>query len=1016
MSSGRSSTLFRISAGTLTVLIIGALVAIFAFPEGSEDPGVVDRILPIGPPGPGQSSASDIRIEMVAPDDPTKLQAVLTAKEATPGPNGRTSVTQPEAVFFLDNGQVMVASSDRGDFVTPAGQDQPEGGQFAGNGLVRLYAQPASGDEIDLGEDEPVMVGSFERLEFDMKIGWISTGDSPIEASGSSMTVRGRGVAAFLNQTDRSLDNFEIARNPAVRFIPSDVQRETQPRRAASPPSSAGSPRQPDPTSTTSPPQSPPKNAPASEPTIRHYKATFEDDVVLKQGDRRIEADQLTIFFRLIDNTLPPGAIARPAATNRELGDIGRPSTVVALALTGALGGRSPQQLPATIPNESEDPIELTSKGRLHVDLLEEIPEQLTGGNHVYAKFESEQSGVVVIRDAASRAELRCVSLDYAATTQRMRIQGRGTQGVTGSLPGVESIAIGWLDVDLRDGTFAIPGAGEALTDYGGVLTWMNRVDGEFAIDEDGGIWPTEATLRGRPTVRGHDGVARGDEMLARFGRSGEDIVLVSTLFRGNCVTANPDRGDSVKADESEIRFDHVRGEDNALRPTPTRFVARGNVVAEQELAHTDLRCERLEAQLRENDDGQIDVVRALLDGEVYFIRTQSGEPRTVVAADSIDADPLAKTAVLIGTEQAPADIEYGGTTITGNEIRLDEAARYASVFGAGRLTHTDGAREPQREDPSLDVTWSKQMIFSDLEGDIQVHGGVEARFNHNAFEHDDIQAYRLHITLAPGESESGVIGVGSAERRVLRVEAFSESLEFEGGRPALVRSRRYSVDGSGKRVLTRAMNLESGRIIGDNEDGTLDAPGPGRLLVLDHRRDEHSGQGSAREGSAGQNVAEDARGAALFDWTTGMSLDRANGKMVMEGDVRVTHRRLEDGSILNLECHRLEARVALDEDAAPPGDQNLAGDLESVTAIEAVYARWGGRELIADRLHYDAHTGVLTAEARDLTLFDSSSSTVTKGESLRWDLESNRVTWSGASPVTAPISSETRRRLENDR
>jgi lipopolysaccharide export system protein LptA len=942
-------------------------------------------------------------------------------------------VIDPEATFFLENGQILVARSDHGDFVTPAGQDQPEGGQFTDNGIVRLY-EPKGG-RVDLENDEPSMVGSFEHLEFDMRLGLISTGDTPITFNGPDIEVRGIGANAFLNQADRSLGSFDIARRPVVRFIPPAEEERQQseplktPADSASKPGAAGSGtagaegRLSEPTS---------EPTPRGEGAVRHYKATFEDRVVLMQGTRRIEADELTIYFRLIDNRLPEDAIAPLQSTTGPV-EIGlgphRPDVLRlgVLATAGLASGSShvipAQAKPGTAGPRERAPIELHAEGPLRVNLLDEIPPQLDEGNHLFAEFIAQESGVVVIKDDELGAELRCVSLQYAATSQTLRIDGRGSQGVTGTLPGIENVAIGWLEADFKSGTSRIPGGGEAITEDGGVLTWIKHADVSFDIDEEGRIWPTGATLVGRPTVRDEEGLARGERMIARFERTKNgDVALASTRFIGDSITTTPDRYDSIRADETLITFAHTPDENGDLRPSPVSFKATGNVVAKQ-AGGTDLTCDSLDARLEEDERGQVVVTRAFINGSIQFSRIQPFEPRTVVTAESIDADPIAKTALLTGTDGEPADVEYGGTTITGDEIRLDEIARFVSVFGAGEMTHTEGTTA-NRDDPDLHVRWSKQMIFDDREGDIQVHGDVAARFNHNAFEHDDIEAYRLHIALAP-EVEGGdaELSIANTRRQVLRVEAISESIEFEGGKPAIVRSRRYTVDDRGERTLARAMNLESPRIIGDHVKGTLDAPGPGRLLVLDHRDKDadavDGAPGPGVEAASGPTLASDARGAALFDWTSGMSLERESGTMVMSGDVRVTHKRLDDGSILNLECHRLTAQVALDE-TAETGNQssqrNIAGDLESVTATDAVYVRWQGRELIADRINYDAHLGVLTAKARDLTLFDSASATVTKGASLEWDLKTDRVTWSGATPITAPISSETRRRLSRDR
>ncbi|MCH8270149.1 MAG: glycoside hydrolase family 95 protein, partial [Planctomycetes bacterium] len=147
-------------------------------------------------------------------------------------------------------------------------------------------------------------------------------------------------------------------------------------------------------------------------------------------------------------------------------------------------------------------------------------------------------------------------------------------------------------------------------------------------------------------------------------------------------------------------------------------------------------------------------------------------------------------------------------------------------------------------------------------------------------------------------------------------------------------------------------------------------------------------------------------RGAALFDWDDSMQLDRTSGRFAMDRNVHVSHKRAADGGVLYLVCDSLTgtARVA---DGQSDRGMNTIGDLEFVDAVGAVYARWDGRELLCDRIHYNALAGTVRAESNQssrITLVDPARAAVIHAQAATWNLDTGEAQLEGTQPVVVPV------------
>ena len=137
---------------------------------------------------------------------------------------------------------------------------------------------------------------------------------------------------------------------------------------------------------------------------------------------------------------------------------------------------------------------------------------------------------------------------------------------------------------------------------------------------------------------------------------------------------------------------------------------------------------------------------------------------------------------------------------------------------------------------------------------------------------------------------------------------------------------------------------------------------------------------------------------------------DRAAGRARLDGGVRLVHRPIGDTAARELVCTSLVATLRpIDRaDTLQPGAaMDNRSTLDTVEASGAVYARLTSpeRQLLADRLFYNAQTDLLEATAIDenrVTYIDERGMPVTAA-SLQWNLRDDRVDIIRPTPIVSP-------------
>ncbi|MEM9558750.1 MAG: hypothetical protein AAF995_00460 [Planctomycetota bacterium] len=984
--------------------------------------------------------AEGMRLEFTDRDDPNRLAGLVTADRVEPvGPSERV-VEQPRAFLFLDDGRTLHVRADRGRFFVSTPEEPPESGTLRGDVVISVFDPLEGGRQPDPATDVPFGTATFdEPLSFDFTHARASTtGRFVIDTPGIEFI--GEHLTVVLNEVRGRLELAEVRRGESIRFKasaeaaddPAPVATETPSDTGRAPRTARGEARR-----STAP------TGPIVEPVEVLYQAAFLEDVRVAQGPRSLASDTLDLWIRLIDNQLPEGAIREIAAAtgaaeeqpetqteaqperpadpvpvaNVRTADDAVTTEAVREALAtapAASATRDAEQQTAEHAGAGSDPdpdpgdIMLTWTGRLRIVPIDVeangAPDQLVD-DHVALRFTAATTGLVAFTDEDRGASARAVSMSYGATTARLALAGPGG-AVELAQPGAGSLSASTVEGSLADGSIDVRGPGALLGDDAPTpnaepltrVRWTESARFAFHTEPDGRITPVLRSADFAGDVDATDGTASVDAraLSTAFARTlagpgGETPMLERIAIERGIVRDG--RGGNFSADNLSVAFEPgTLGEDF----DPASLTARGSVLAADD--RRTLIADELDAGLTRRLDGQISITGAHARGGVAY--TDEGD-EIRAAGDLLRADAIGELVRLEGT---PASIAQGRATITGPIVLLDGRRRAADVEGAGTFVQHDEAGVPV-----VRAAWSEDMRFDDLTGRIDCRGDASAESASGPRSTELLEADRLVIEITPFGEPSGGPSGAQGERELLRATA-------SGARPApgdttderlaSIESRTVSADDPS--FVERLVSLRGRRIIADNLDQTLTVPGTGTLLSLDRTAsandpvDDNNTNGA--DGADALAMGSPGPGLTSFRWDERMILRRSQGTADLLGNVEVRHKALGANDISVLRSDRLLARFeetgGNTQAGVGPANENVSGgalraELVSVDATGAVRFRNAGREVVADRLFYDALNALANASAypgRFVELLDENSGVPVTAEALRWDLVRDRI------------------------
>lgn len=794
---------------------------------------------------------------------------------------------------------------------------------------------------------------------------------------------------------------------------------------------------------------------PEPAPVTTYYQAVMRGDVRLERAGQHVASDRLDLFARTIDNRLPAGAIAElrvedsdpapppsaesaPAAGPEEAAGAGdptpRPETVADADEVPAAEAAATE--PAASPAAEADPdtAVLTWSGLLEIRPLATEPPDLAR-DHLLARFTAEESGVVSFADPASESSGQAAAVEYGFTTQNLVLSGPSQErSVFLTSPSLGKATMGRLELALATGDGLVPGP-FSVDAAGGAGRLDCRVQTTLRFHtRDGRITGDlrEAVFVGSVRASDDEASIESDFLQVFFEPDESGEAALRRLVARESVRLSDGQGNGGTCDELEVAFAPGEGE-----PTPTSFDARGNASFRDRTARID--AAHLYATLRGDDGAGLEVEKAWADGQVRFRRYAD---QIDIHGEQLFAD-LDAQLLEVEHEGGQATVARGPTAIAGESVRLSGLERTALVEGPGSFRHRAGKGETAS---SIDARWSEGMAFDDVAGRLEAAGAVHALSRPDPRTRETIDAAWLRVQLAPGsqaaeapaalEGDDPTAALAAEDRQILTVHASGaapdavadgdgqtgglatvESARFAAAlprqEPAPLPTTRPGTDAETTDeadaeapaaeapapempALEQALRLSGVEIISDNQAGTIEVPGRGRLFVADLRPSEQT------ESETGEQ--SDQRGAALFDWTASFRADRAAGRAEMVGDVEMSHTNATDGTKAVLEAQRLRIRFAPGEGSEP--ESAFAG-LRSAIAETEVYLRSHNRELTAATVEYDPEAGIARALADgpfgSVQVLDRQSGSPVTASAVVWNLMTDRVDIVDPSTVVIP-------------
>ncbi len=773
-----TSTAARRSTGLLIAaalaLILAGIVLWVAVGQGGAGKGtsLPGDVVDIGKAPdaiPGSTDPNQIqqsgaaRLQFADKTDTSRLGSELAFDKIDPVGPGYYTLTQPRAWVYLKDGRTLHVRADTGRVKMPVKMQQPESGEFRGHVVLRMYPPPnvakgAPAPAINPDTDEPGIVGVTDSISFDTVLLEITTQDH-VTIAAKNMLFEGDGLLVRANQVKERIELLKT-HGDFVRYNPTVKVAQAAPK-AAAPSSTAPAPAV---TATGAPAPMPVATtaaaAPATAAPVKEqlYKAVFGDEVTVTQTTRKLQADTLEVFARLINNALPENALGvweeKPEAGKTAATTAPAPATppTAAPATTAAAQPAAPVAPPANealaLFVKGEEDMTLKWKGPLTLTpIADAATPELAGGNHFFGRFSADKAGgqtVVSMEDTAAKSKGECAKIEYAATSRMLSLlSGPDSPSVKFSAEGAFLARVPNVKVDLGTGIASVAGAGQLLairaTKPGESATTSGQAEASvpklprgkptlLAADQLREIsWTDQAdftfrTVAGRisggldmakfeGTVIAHDRTSSisSDSMRVDFAAAPAPGTQPNTLrhmhAEGNVMaiagprTVDPDRQQPaldpyIACDALDVAFVPSKSDPNDT--DPVRGVATGNVKAASRDA--SVRARVLETAMARDDKNAIVLVDVRARGDVSMERADGVR----AAAEEVWANPVLRNARLAGQTVV---IGKGPSQITCREVELDDVRGTMQVIGQGTFEHTQAGGSPQLvsagEDPA---------------------------------------------------------------------------------------------------------------------------------------------------------------------------------------------------------------------------------------------------------------------------------------------------------------------------
>ena len=923
-----------------------------------------------------------------------ELSNEFRADRYDPPVGNKVHVIHPDSRFYENNGEVLTVKADYGDMVMAEGAKKP--GQM--EMLSTEPPQNGILHNVTLGLLEnteatvPIVTAKLPILAFDNDtlrmntVDW-KNGDMIVPADQVPVVVRGRdydfdgqGLVLRYNQRDQRLEFLQVAHGkrllikntqafnatptpgaaqpdqPQASAMPlqmdgrpielvsadptaapqmSEAERERHREKRAAATRAATRPARPArrPSQHPLPASKPASTKPVHEPVA--YRAHFEDDVHLKEGDTPIgDADQMFVTFmqqqsgraatqastQFSGATQPTSTIATdaqassmtPPNTNPRRPRRTPATSSAPASAPSSIAQASPQPIPqpgnmfgprttgpATQPNQ---PIEVTWTGKLTV-IPQNIPESglHSETDHI---FEFHGRPVHLNRQGSS------VVAPYVwAATEGDRFKAVSDPAfptVTLKNPDGATLVTPYIDSD--GDNVVIRGKSVADTmlaqSNGGppqkvVTHWDDVANLHLTTTDSGTRAIQHATFHGNVDVLHPQLHLLGDTLALGFiPVAGKDQPALSTVHVDGHVNATVTGEDgTVQTIKSHV-LDLATAQQDDGSITIRQMHANGDVEAEapnQKLLTDDLVAFLLPTPVSQDPSqvNKINIDHMTATGNVKF-NTPDGNAAT---ADVLKVDRTGDDMQLITLTGTPATVTNPQSHVTGKLIKLDSTGDHAAVAGAGTLdsvAQQDGSSSAQ----PIRIVWSKSLDYDGKDDRAKILGDVVINSIGQDGAHDKATGQILDVTLADAPSATQPSATQTASTSNATTQPFAsgskktvKTLTLSNPTPTgdgvEVSSIVYDPDNA-TRLIKRTYLFAPLVTVDTNPDGTMGAmtvPSAGRLLYEDR-------SGATTRPTTGPASTQPAgeKGMMAMEWKKRMIYNPTAHTALLEGDVVAVH------------------------------------------------------------------------------------------------------------------------------
>ena len=979
-----------------------------------------------------------------------------------PNPQGKPAgwlrMSQPEAEMFLSDGRVLVLTGDSALAFAP--NRKLESGTVIGNVWIRLFVGQ-DGRPADPDRDTPVLVVRTEEAAFNNFLGEIRC-DGYVQVQSSSLELpNGHGLTVLMDDQNHTFQ-LSMQKPQRIRIAAAQTADRSSPEVVQSPiakdnPSS-------DPNDRTNKGKRAPgadqRDAPkpsAAPADITFYRLTLNKNVRIRQGNKIILGDELSIVFSMQSqgvNNMSAGAPLTPFLAN--LSGFTGPMLPDRLPLTQALAalaiasfqGGSQDSIAAP---HTEDDVIIDCDGTLTIVPVTDPNDRLASPKDALLSLRGNGRPIHLF-DPDQQAEAECEELIYHVLNKEIQLVGSAQHPLWVKTP--ELHATGerfWYRSEESQAGFVGPGemtlfgiaaqgqatslgpqivttslaalgfspqqvANDNASEQSLHITWQQRVDIQFDPEPDDGQSSAQirsAEFTGDVTILGESFGLEAEWIRAGFAGAGSDAAHIETIDAAGDVRARSlgdGRGELVCQDLKLSMAQTRLG-----RTIPTRLEATGQVMTRDDeqtmwAGKFSVTFHELPEQAKADDpanenkfgDFEIDKLIALEGAQLQL------NDGARVIAERIDVDGIAQTAQMTG--ENILIVQDNLLIDQATRLEMDRKTNRGALPGPGRLRifpenvpltlDEDGralslgvADEP----PQVNLHWTDDAAFDGAydggNGAIDFNGSVRVVADPSVLEHDTVEADTLRIEFSRGSAGDHADDAASTKRTIRKMIA---------NRNAKLQSRTWELEDRSDKP--RVFYVAGDRIDYNHQTGEVLVDSAGTLLIRDERP-QVVADASPDEAIGGTSRFATS-GTTSFGWSERMEMTRAGDELfdiIMTANIEVRHLSL-DGKKVTLTADRLVTTVqrsSPNSTSADGVDQtalDLGGpaQLVRVRANGLVFLRTTTRDVQCDEFDYDVRSGLARLKAtpgRRISIHNRGAVQPFHAEEIVWDMTNDRLT-----------------------